>query len=374
MRTLRESMNKKSQHKKTLQEVPGVKQPEKTNVSGVKSRRKAEEISVEAYIKHIRACDISWLSKAITLVESQNKRHAEKAQDIVKACLPFSGNSIRIGITGVPGVGKSTFIEAFGNLWTRKGKKVAVLAVDPTSSIHKGSILGDKTRMETLVRNPDVFIRPSASGDSLGGVARKTRESIVLCEAAGFDVILIETVGVGQGEVAVHSMVDFFLLLKLAGAGDELQGIKRGIIEMADAIVINKADGDNISLSELAKTTFENALHLYPEKESGWTPKVLLASSVTGLGIEAVYHAVMDFIQLVKENRFFEKNRKEQEEFWLYDTIETQLKHDFYAQPQVQKELIRFKKLLAEKSTTPYEAASKLLEIFRKDKFNPHYG
>ena len=369
MRTLRVSMHKKTQHKKTLQEVPGVKPPEKTRVSGIAmKRRKKEAISVDTYLEHIRKCEISWLSKAITLVESKQKRHAEKASGIVKACLPYAGNSIRIGITGVPGVGKSTFIEAFGNFWTEKGKKVAVLAVDPSSNIHKGSILGDKTRMETLVRNKNVFIRPSASGDSLGGVARKTRESIILCEAAGFEVILIETVGVGQGEIAVHSMVDFFLLLKIAGAGDALQGIKRGIIEMADAIVINKADGENLRLSELAKTTFENALHLYPEKENQWTPKVLLASAITGFGIASVYETVTAFIRLVKKNHFFEKNRREQEEFWLHDTIASRLKHDFYAHPEVQKELTRYLKLLSEKSTTPYEAASKLLEIFRNVK------
>ena len=210
------------------------------------------------------------LSKAITLVESHLPKHQEQAVQLIKQCLPYAGNSIRIGITGVPGVGKSTFIEAFGNLATHQGKKVAVLAVDPSSSINRGSILGDKTRMETLVQNSNVYIRPSASGDHLGGVAKKTRESIVLCEAAGFEVILVETVGVGQSETAVHSMVDFFLLLQLAGAGDELQGIKRGIMEMCDAIVINKADGDNVKWAQLDKQNYVNALHLYTKKNNNW--------------------------------------------------------------------------------------------------------
>ena len=218
--------------------------------------------------------NIAALSRAITLVESTNPIHLEKANEVIAACLPHANQSLRIGITGVPGVGKSTFIEAFGMHLTALGKKVAVLAVDPSSTISHGSILGDKTRMEELVKDQNAFIRPSASGETLGGVARKTRESIILCEAAGFDTIIIETVGVGQSETAVHSMVDFFLLLKISGAGDELQGIKRGIMEMADAIVINKADGDNIRKAKMAKTEFKRALHLFPAKQSGWMPTV----------------------------------------------------------------------------------------------------
>src|SRR5690606_20797060 len=235
-------------------------------------------------------------------VESTNPQHTAKANDIIQQCLPYANASIRIGITGVPGVGKSTFIETFGTYLTSRGRHIAVLAVDPSSSLSRGSILGDKTRMETLVNNENAFIRPSPSGTSLGGVARKSRESIILCEAAGFDTILIETVGVGQSETAVHSMVDFFLLLKLAGAGDELQGIKRGIMEMADAIVINKADGDNLKNAKIAKVEFNRALHLYPIKESGWQPKVLLASAIENKGIPEVWQLIEDYLNLVKEN------------------------------------------------------------------------
>ena len=218
------------------------------------------------------------LSRAITLIESTNSKHLEKANEVINGCLPHANKSIRIGITGVPGVGKSTFIEAFGKHLTGLGKKVAVLAIDPSSTLSHGSILGDKTRMEELVKDENAFIRPSASGESLGGVARKTREAIILCEACGFDTIIIETVGVGQSETAVHSMVDFFLLLKIAGAGDELQGIKRGIMEMADAVVINKADGDNIQKAKIAKVEFNRALHFFPPKNSGWQPKVTTCS------------------------------------------------------------------------------------------------
>ena len=224
--------------------------------------------------------------------------------------MAHANNSVRIGITGVPGVGKSTFIEAFGTHLTNLGHKVAILAVDPSSSISKGSILGDKTRMEDLVKNKNAFIRPSASGNALGGVARKTRETIILCEAAGFDTIIIETVGVGQSETVVHSMVDFFLLLKLAGAGDELQGIKRGIIEMADAIVINKADGENIKSAKLARIEFERALHLYPNKSSGWSPKVKLSSALQQEGISEVWSLMQDYFKTTKETDFFNLNRK----------------------------------------------------------------
>lgn len=279
------------------------------------------------------------LSKAITLVESHLPKHQEQAVQLIKQCLPYAGNSIRIGITGVPGVGKSTFIEAFGNLATHQGKKVAVLAVDPSSSINRGSILGDKTRMETLVQNSNVYIRPSASGDHLGGVAKKTRESIVLCEAAGFEVILVETVGVGQSETAVHSMVDFFLLLQLAGAGDELQGIKRGIMEMCDAIVINKADGDNVKWAQLAKQNYENALHLYTEKNNNWQPKVLTCSAIEKTGITDIWNMIQDYVSITKSNLSFDDKRNNQEEYWLYETLNQALKDQFYQNEHVQKEL-----------------------------------
>jgi LAO/AO transport system kinase len=260
-------------------------------------------------------------------------------------------------------VGKSTFIESFGKLLISKGKKVAVLTVDPSSSISKGSILGDKTRMEDLVKEKNAFIRPSASGDTLGGVARKTRETIILCEAAGFDVILIETVGVGQSETAVHSMTDFFLLLKLAGAGDELQGIKRGIMEMADSIIINKADGENLKAAKLAKNEFNRALHLYPAKESGWAPKTLLCSAIKNEGISEIWDVISNYFETVKDNGYFQYKRKEQNKFWLLQTIESRLKSEFYANTSVKKELENQLNALDENKTTPFEAAEKLLSI-----------
>jgi LAO/AO transport system kinase len=358
-------MSTTKKNKKSLQEVPGVSQPSKTNaksIDRIKANRK-QDLMAKTYVDEIIKGNISLLSKAITLVESTNKSHQLKAKQIVKACLPYSGNSIRIGITGVPGVGKSTFIEAFGKHLTQLGKKVAVLAVDPSSTLNKGSILGDKTRMENLVKNQNVYIRPSASGNTLGGVAKKTRETILLCEAAGYDVVLIETVGVGQSEIAVHSMVDFFLLLKLAGAGDDLQGIKRGIIEMADAIVINKADGENKLPAKIAKTAFKNALHLYPIKDNNWQPKVRVCSALHDKGIVEIWKLIDEYLQLTNENLSFDKNRQEQEEFWLYDTINEQLKTQFYTNPIIAKELTKQLKLLSKKKTTPYEVASYLLNL-----------
>ena len=271
----------KSNKKSALSEMHGVEQPKVvSSVVAQQIQQFRKNIpTAEELITGILEGDKTALSRAITLVESTNPEHLEKANEVIKGCLPHANNSIRIGITGVPGVGKSTFIEAFGTHLTSLGKKVAVLAVDPSSSISHGSILGDKTRMEELVKDKKAFIRPSASGGTLGGVARKTREAIILCEACGFDTIIIETVGVGQSETAVHSMVDFFLLLKISGAGDELQGIKRGIMEMTDTIVINKADGDNIVKAKLAKSEFNRALHLFPPKSSGWMPKVTTCSA-----------------------------------------------------------------------------------------------
>lgn len=255
------------------------------------TRRKKPKLSTDQYVEGILAGNITTLSQAITLIESNNPAHYAQAQEIIERCLPHAGKSVRIGITGVPGAGKSTFIEAVGNMVTSLRHKLAVLAIDPSSERSGGSILGDKTRMESISGNPDVFIRPSPSAGSLGGVARKTRETIVLCEAAGFDVIFIETVGVGQSETAVHSMVDMFMLLQISGAGDELQGIKRGIMEMADIMVITKADGENIHKAELAKTQFQGALRLFPLPESGWRPKVYTCSAVAGTGLEEVWKA-----------------------------------------------------------------------------------
>lgn len=358
-------MKSKKTHKSALEEKEGISPPnliDKDVVSKVVSKRKKQPDS-NTLIKGILEGDISSLSRAITLVESKNPKHIEKANTIIKACLPYANNSVRIGVTGVPGVGKSTFIESLGKHLISINKKVAVLAVDPSSTITKGSILGDKTRMSDLVKESKAYIRPSASGDSLGGVARKTRETIILCEAAGFDTVIIETVGVGQSETTVHSMVDFFLLLKLAGAGDELQGIKRGIIEMADAIVINKADGDNMKRAKLAKVEFARALHLYPEKESSWTPKVSICSALNNEGIIDVWNMVTEYVQKTKANNFFSKKRQEQNKYWLLQTIEEQLKTDFYNNISVKKELQKQLKLIEENKTTSFAAADKLLQL-----------
>jgi LAO/AO transport system kinase len=353
------------QKKSALNEQDGVSQNAMTNISSIeliKQKRKTQP-SVEDLITQILKGDITALSRAITLVESKNPEHLKKANTVIKACLPHANNSIRIGITGVPGVGKSTFIETFGMHLTTLGKKVAVLAVDPSSSLTKGSILGDKTRMENLVKNDNAYIRPSASGDSLGGVARKTRESIILCEAAGFDTIIIETVGVGQSETAVHSMVDFFLLLKLAGAGDELQGIKRGIIEMADAIVINKADGDNVKKAKLAKVEFNRALHLYPEKESNWQPKVSICSAIQNEGIADIWELIESYQKLTKDNLYFEHKRNEQNKFWLMQTIEDRLKSDFFSNKKIKEALQQQLQLIETHQTTPFAAAEYLLGL-----------
>lgn len=358
-------MAKSGKHKGALKENEGVSQQETTGdeaILKIKEKRKSFP-EFKELISGIFNGDVSSLSRAITLVESNNPNYHEKANNLIKACLPKSGKSIRIGITGVPGVGKSTFIETFGKFLTGLGKKVAVLAIDPTSSLSKGSILGDKTRMEDLVKDPLAFIRPSPSGDSLGGVARKTRESIILCEAAGFDTIIIETVGVGQSETAVHSMVDFFLLLKLAGAGDELQGIKRGIIEMADSIVINKADGDNVKQAKLAKVEFNRALHLYPEKESGWKPRVTLCSAMNNEGIEEVWHMINSYYELTSKTGYFNKKRNNQNKFWLMQTIENRLKSEFLERADIKKELKKQLKSIEEQKTTPFEAAEYLLSL-----------
>ncbi len=304
------------------------------------------------------------LSRAITLVESTNSIHLEKATEIINGCLPYANKSVRIGITGVPGVGKSTFIEAFGKHLTALGKKVAVLAVDPSSTISHGSILGDKTRMEELVVDENAFIRPSASGETLGGVARKTREAIILCEAAGFDTIIIETVGVGQSETAVHSMVDFFLLLKISGAGDELQGIKRGIMEMADAIVINKADGDNIKKANLAKVEFNRALHLFPPKQSGWNPSVTTCSSITKEGIDAVWCMITAYLELTKLNSYFDFKRNEQNQYWMLETINEQLQNNFYNNIEISVLLEKNKKAVQNAEISPFAAASELLKLY----------
>ena len=361
-------MANKKEHTSNLNEKPGVSQPESISSSAVnqvqKSRKK--QPSAQELTEGILAGNISALSRAITLIESTNVIHLAKANEVITACLPHANESIRIGITGVPGVGKSTFIESFGKHLTSLGKKVAVLAVDPSSTISHGSILGDKTRMEELVKDPNAFIRPSASGETLGGVARKTREAITLCEAAGFDTILIETVGVGQSETAVHGMVDFFLLLKISGAGDELQGIKRGIMEMADAIVINKADGDNIKKAKLAKVEFNRALHLFPAKKSGWIPTTATCSALTHEGIPEIWKTIEQYIEFTKTNHYFLENRAAQNQYWLLETINEQLKTNFYSNPEILKKLEEYKKAVQNNEISPFAAAQLVLEKYFK--------
>ncbi|MCM4168791.1 methylmalonyl Co-A mutase-associated GTPase MeaB [Arenibacter sp. H213] len=333
-----------------------------SNISKIKSFRKQNRPTSEL-VDGVLKGDISALAMAITIIESRIDKHRVPSQEIIAKCLPHSGKSIRIGITGVPGVGKSTFIESFGSTLTSMGKKVAVLAVDPTSSISKGSILGDKTRMQELVRDPNAFIRPSPAGSSLGGVARKTRETILLCEAAGYNIILIETVGVGQSETAVHGMVDFFLLLKLAGAGDELQGIKRGIVEMADIIVINKADGENLKQAKLAKVEFSRALHLYPPKKNGWIPKVLSCSASENTGIVEIWEVIQAFVEESKNNDHFFSARKEQNKYWLLQSIDDLLKQEFYQNEKVKSLLVRMTKEVVEGKISPFTAAEELLKL-----------
>ena len=351
-----------------LHEKAGISPPEIISSSAVNQVQKFRKTqpSPQELINGILSGNIAALSRAITLVESTNEAHLAKANEVINACLPHANKSVRIGITGVPGVGKSTFIEAFGKYLTGLGKKVAVLAVDPSSTISHGSILGDKTRMEELVKDPNAYIRPSASGETLGGVARKTRETITLCEAAGFDTILIETVGVGQSETAVHSMVDFFLLLKISGAGDELQGIKRGIMEMADAIVINKADGDNIKKAKLAKVEFNRALHLFPAKKSGWTPTTATCSAITREGIPEVWDTILKFKELTETNNYFFEKRKEQNQYWMLETINEQLKTNFYNHPEIQNLLDSTKKAVQNDEISPFAAAQLLLEKYFK--------
>lgn len=325
---------------------------------------KRNKLSVDDYVKGILDGNRTILSKAITLVESSLASHQELAQQIIEKCLPHTGKSIRIGITGVPGAGKSTAIEALGKHITNNNHKLAVLAIDPSSERSKGSILGDKTRMEDLSNDPNAFIRPSPSAGSLGGVARKTRETVMLCEAAGFDTVFIETVGVGQSETAVHSMVDFFLLIQIAGAGDELQGIKRGIMEMADGIVINKADGNNIEKAKLAAAEFKNALHLFPPTASGWTPQVLTCSALKKTGISELWNMILDYNSFTLKNNFFEANRRNQAKYWMYETINNRLTDNFYNNIEIKKQLPDFENNILNDKLSSFVAAKKLLDLY----------
>lgn len=340
----------------------GVKQPPVVNPY-LKRRRKPMP-TVAEMVEGILKGDVTMLSRAVTLVESLSPDHQVLAQEVIEKCLPHSGNSRRIGITGVPGAGKSTSIDVFGLHVLKRGGKLAVLAIDPSSERTKGSILGDKTRMEKLAVHPSAFIRPSPSAGSLGGVARKTRETIVLCEAAGFNNIFVETVGVGQSETAVHSMVDFFLLIQLAGTGDELQGIKRGIMEMADGIVINKADGDNIDRARLAQAQFRSALHLFPPTTSGWMPEVLTYSGYYELGIEEVWAMIDRYFEFVEGNGYFERKRREQARYWMFETINEQLRNHFYNDPEIEKMLVDKEMRVLSNRQSSFTAARDILDYY----------
>lgn len=335
----------------------------------LKNRKKNTlTLSLDELFDGIRSQNVVRLAQAITLVESTRFDHQQLARELVEKCLPYAGNSVRIGITGVPGVGKSTFIESFGKILTDLGHRVAVLAIDPSSNVTGGSILGDKTRMNELSINENVFIRPSPSGDSLGGVARKTRETIFLCEAAGFDVILVETVGVGQSEVAVHSMVDFFLLLMLAGAGDELQGIKRGIMEMADALVITKADGDNKRMANVARQQYETALHLFPATESSWIPKVLTSSAYEGLNLDKVWQVIESYVELTKRNHYFTTRRKRQDRYWLKERMNELLLREFYGNSELVEALKHMEEAVLKGEKSSFLAADELYQLFKNEK------
>lgn len=329
-----------------------------------KTRIKRQAYNAADFLKGILAGDIAMLSQAVTLVESSLPEHQLVAQEVIEKCLPYAGNSIRLGITGVPGAGKSTFIEALGMQLVHAGHKLAVLAIDPSSERSKGSILGDKTRMEELSVAKNAFIRPSPSSGSLGGVARKTRESIVLCEAAGFDTIFVETVGVGQSETSVHSMVDFFLLIQLAGAGDELQGIKRGIMEMADGIAINKCDGSNVDKAMVAKAQYQNALHLFPPPESGWNPEAITCSAAENTGISDVWNMVERYVEFVKANHYFDYKRNAQSKYWMYETINEQLKANFYQNAEIQNLLLESEKKILSNELSSFIAAKNLLDKY----------
>lgn len=352
--------------KSALSVSSGIVQPPNINPDAVSrlKRKKQKNWSVDEYVEKIISGNRTVLSQAITLVESSRPEHYSIAQEIIERCLPYKGASVRIGITGVPGAGKSTFIETLGKLVTSLGGKLAVLAIDPSSEQSRGSILGDKTRMETLASDPRAFIRPSPSAGSLGGVARKTRETIILCEAAGFDTIFVETVGVGQSETLVHSMVDFFLLIMLAGAGDELQGIKRGIMEMADAIAINKADGSNIHKAEVARGEYQNALYLHPPHKPGWIPTVVTCSAIEARGIREIWEIIGNYVSITKDNGYFTEWRKSQAIYRMHESIRDSLTTSFYTDPDISRMIIELEALLHEGRITSYSAASRMLKKY----------
>lgn len=336
------------------------------NIKRLLNNKKTENYSVDDYCNGIISGDRNMLSRAITLLESSLDNDTSKADEIIKKCLPYSGKSRRIGITGVPGVGKSTFIDFFGSKLIEQNHKIAILAIDPSSSLSGGSILGDKTRMETISGKNEAFIRPSPTAGTLGGVAAKTRETIILCEAAGFDTIIIETVGVGQSEIAVSSMVDLFLMLLVAGTGDELQGIKRGIMEMTDILVFTKNDGSNINRTQIAKVQFETALKLFSKKESEWIPQVSSVSAYEKTGFDELTNIINDFFTHINENNFLNYNRKNQSLQWLNDQIVELLKKNFYENENVKKSLSKKEAQIVQNEISPIVAAKDLIKIFMK--------
>lgn len=356
-------------HKRSaLTEQKGIDQPPSVHPDSVKRfmGKQPPKKTAGEFADGIRAGDRILLSRAITLIESQKQSDTELAQDIINRCIPYTGQARRIGITGVPGVGKSCLIEALGKHLTQNGHKIAVLAIDPSSNRSKGSILGDKTRMETLANDPNAFIRPSPSGGTLGGVARKTQESMILCEAAGFDTLFIETVGVGQSETAVHGMVDFFLLLMLAGAGDELQGIKRGIMEMADLIAITKSDGQNKLPSEKARQSYENALHLFPPAPSGWAPRAMTVSAQTGDGIPELWLKTESYFEHVQQNGYLNSRRNEQSLLKLHQTIREHLEDQFYQSQDISVMLKEIENRILQGQISPYTGAWQILKTYRE--------
>ncbi len=325
-----------------------------------------KRLSIQTYKEGVLSGNRMILSRAITLIESQLPQDRALAQQLLEQLLPYTGKSIRLGVTGVPGVGKSTFIEVFGKAITALNKKIAVLAIDPTSQITKGSIMGDKTRMEELAHDPLAYIRPSPAGNSLGGVANKTRETILLCEAAQFEVILVETVGVGQSETVVKGMVDFFLLLMLAGAGDELQGIKRGIMEMADAIAITKADGDNMQASNNARLEYLQALHLYPAAGNGWQTPVLTCSALNNTGIEEIWNTVIAYVNQMQQNGFWLQNRQKQNLEWLHTYIKQTLEEEFFGNPVIKSKMSEIETNILSGKMLAIQGARELLNSIRK--------
>jgi LAO/AO transport system kinase len=336
------------------------------HINKIKLKKRVQK-PANYYIEGIKEGNITILSQAITLLESTKIENQNLAEEIIEMCLPYSGKSQRIGITGVPGVGKSTFIESFGSYLIKEhGKKIAVLAIDPSSQKSGGSILGDKTRMNKLSVDHNAFIRPSPSSGALGGVAKATRETIILCEAAGFNIILIETVGVGQSETDVNSMVDFFLLLMLAGAGDELQGIKRGIMEMADILIINKADSEDATKVKLAKQNYKNALHLFPPNDNGWIPKVESCSALNNKGINKAWEIITKHKELTLLNGWFEQNRKNQAKYWLNETITDSIKSMFYENQKIKTLLPQIENDVVNGKISPFKAAQLLINEFKK--------